>query len=410
MKRFFQITLIIVFSVFFEVSSFASNSCDSTITLLFVGDVMGHGSQIRCATQTNGTYSYSRTLHEMEEIFSLADFTIANLEVPLAGEPYAGYPSFSSPDELAIDLKAAGVDAIVTTNNHAMDKGVAGLIRTTKTLKSLGIPYSGTQASEAEREQNTPIILEHNGIRIGLLSYTSSINGKPKISKYLVNMADTVQIRADYNKALQKGVDEIVVFMHWGEEYERTENIYQQQLATWMHQLGIRIVVGSHPHVIQPMYFTADTDSTYGQVTIYSLGNFVSNQRWRYSDGGMLAIIKIDKKKGKTRIANAGCFPIWVDAPITNSVKDFRIFPVYKAEALAYKFRDGNHDFDVFAKDTREMLDNKCKGFAEIRYDVFLRQWQLPWQCIYQRIKPISVEKFWNGSAEPTTLPSKIGQ
>lgn len=340
----------------------------------------------------------------MEDIFALADFTIANLEVPLAGEPYAGYPSFSSPDELAIDLKAAGIDVIVTVNNHSMDKGVAGLIRTTKALKRLNIPYSGTQASEAEREQNTPIIMEHNGIRIGLLSYTSTMNGKPKIAKYLANMADTAQIRADYNRAIQKGVDEIVAFMHWGEEYERTENLYQQQLATWMHKLGIRIVVGSHPHVIQPMYFTADTDSTYGQVTIYSLGNFVSNQRWRYSDGGMLAIIKIDKKQGKTKIANAGCFPIWVDAPITNSVKDFRIFPVYKAEALAYKFRDGNHDFEVFAEDTRNIINHKSKGFAEIRYDVFLKQWQLPWLNLYQPIKPIPVSSFIHKTDAPLPL------
>lgn len=384
-KRTTLLTFLLIIPYF---RSTATSTADSTLTLLFVGDVMGHGSQIKCATQPNGTYSYKRVLSEVKDIFGLADITIANLEVPLAGEPYAGYPSFSSPDELAIDLNAAGADVLVTVNNHAMDKGVNGLKRTIKALDRLNIAHTGTATSQVDRDKSTPLFLKYNGITIGLISYTSTMNGNPRIAKYLANMADTAQIRADYNAAISGGANEVVAFMHWGEEYERTENLYQQQLASWMHRLGIRIIVGSHPHVIQPMYFTADSDSTYGQLTAYSLGNFVSNQRWQYSDGGMLIMVRLSKNKGKIELTNAGCFPIWVDAPKTNGVKDFRVIPIYKAEALGYKFRDGNGDFDTFSLDTRTMLTKQCKGFDEIRYDVFLKQWILPWHSCFKPLIP----------------------
>lgn len=367
---------------------------DSSLTLMFFGDVMGHGSQLRSATQANGTHSYMRMLGEISEVFFLADFTIGNLEVPLAGKPYAGYPSFSSPDALAGDLQRSGVDVLVTVNNHALDKGTAGLKRTVRALDSLQIPHTGTATSPANRQQTTPLMLSQNGITIGLLSYTSTINGNPRLAKYLANRPDTAQIRADYQQALAQGADEVVAFMHWGQEYERTQNAYQQQLATWMHKLGIRIVVGSHPHVLQPAYFVPDSDSTQGSLTAYSLGNFVSNQRWRYSDGGMMLMLRLQRVKGRIELSHALAIPIWVDAPTINGIKDFRVIPVYKAEALNQHFGQDHNSFKSFANDTRQLLAQQCKGLQELRYDVFLKCWILPWQKQYKYLIPTMLPVF----------------
>lgn len=361
---------------------------DSSLTLMLMGDVLGHGSQLRCAQQPDGSYSYRRTFAPMEDVFALADIVIANLEVPLAGPPYAGYPSFSSPDALAQHLQQAGVDVLVTANNHALDQGSRGLYRTSRVLDSLGIPHTGTAHSAQARASNSPLMLRHNGIALALLSYTTCMNGPTRhLPPHAVNMADTARIRADHRKALALGADAVLMFVHWGEEYHRTENASQRRLADWLHKLGITLVVGCHPHVVQPLQLSTEEQ----RATVFSLGNFVSNQRWRYSDGGLVVMLRLERQSGAVRLTHGAAIPVWVSAPMRGGVKDFRVWPVYKAEATGERFGSEHPDFVRFASDTRRLLDSAGHGFPELRYDAFTRSWALPWQSA-QRIAPRSAE------------------
>lgn len=364
---------------------------DSSVTLMFVGDVLGHGAQLKCALQPDGSYSYQRCFAPMRDVFALADIVVANLEVPLGGAPYTGYPSFSSPDALAIELQQAGVDVLVTANNHALDRGLKGIVRTSRTLDSLQIPHTGTAHSAQVRRNNSPLMLSHNGISIALLSYTTCMNGPTKhLPPYAVNIADTARIRADYQRACTLGADEVLMFIHWGEEYERTENAAQRRLACWLNRLGIRMVIGCHPHVVQPLSLTPDTDTQKGQATVYSLGNFVSNQRWRYSDGGLAVVLRLERRNGRVCLTHGAAIPFWVAAPLlSNGTKDFRVFPVYQAEATGQRFGTEHADFAQFATDTRRLLDSAGRGFPEARYDVFTRTWVLPWQPAPTPIEPI---------------------
>ncbi|HCX98744.1 MAG TPA: capsule biosynthesis protein CapA, partial [Bacteroidales bacterium] len=276
-----------------------------SLTLMFIGDVMGHGPQIRSAfnDETN-SYDYKDVFSGVSPLFGLADFTIANLEVTLGGEPYTGYPQFSSPDELVDGIVAAGGNVLVTANNHTVDRGKQGIIRTIDVLAEKGIPYAGSYYDAKHKDTTYPLILEQNGIRLALLNYTYGTNGIPVPSPTVVNLIDTALIRADYKKAQSLNVDEVIVCIHWGNEYQRRPAIQQLQLTRFMHDMGIRLVIGSHPHVIQRMEASFDTDTTEGRVAVYSLGNFVSNQRQQYRNGGAVVAVNIVKENGKTLIDN----------------------------------------------------------------------------------------------------------
>lgn len=154
-----------------------------SLTLMFVGDVMGHGMQIKSAyNEETDTYQYDDVFSRVSSVFHLADITIANLEVPLAGAPYSGYPQFSSPDELIDGLTNAGVDILVTANNHSVDRGKQGILRTIDVLRDRGIPFAGTYKDIADRDTSYPLIIEQNGIRLALLNCTYGTNGTDRKS------------------------------------------------------------------------------------------------------------------------------------------------------------------------------------------------------------------------------------
>lgn len=191
---------LLVFSTVFSSIVFAkSQEADSSsLTLLFVGDVMGHSPQISSALNPlTGEYEYDSVFTRMKGVFSMADFTIANLEVTLGGEPYTGYPQFSSPDALVDGLINAGVNVLVTANNHSADRGAKGIQRTVETLDRKGIIHTGTFSDSSDRLKNNPLILEKNGMRIALLNYTYGTNGLPVPAPCIVNKIDTLVIIRD---------------------------------------------------------------------------------------------------------------------------------------------------------------------------------------------------------------------
>ncbi len=364
-----------------------------SLTLIFVGDVMGHDPQIASAyNEKTGEYSYSDVFAPMAPLFERADFTIANLEVTLGGPPYKGYPQFSSPDALVDGVIEAGVDVLVTANNHTVDRYKSGIYRTIDVLNKKNVPFAGAYKNKQHRDTLYPLVIEKNGIRLALLNYTYGTNGIPVPKPAVVNLIDTALIRADYQKAQKLNVDEVIAFMHWGNEYERNPNITQLKLTRFMHELGIRIVIGSHPHVIQRMEASFDTDTTDGRVAVYSLGNFVSNQRPRYRNGGAVATLHIEKVNGETRIANAGYALVWVHRPIVSGKRKYRVLPVAKYEKLASYFNESDqYLFDQFVSDSRQLLDVQNYNFPEI--GIRNNRWVVPWivhdELIPARIVPL---------------------
>ena len=228
-------------------------SSQERITLLFVGDLMQHQAQIDAAHVSEGKYDYSSCFSLIKEQISQADLAIGNLEVTLGGRPYRGYPMFSAPDEYLQAIKDAGFDILLTANNHCLDRGKKGMERTIQLLDSSGIRYAGTYKNLSERRQRYPLFINRNGFRIALLNYTYGTNGIKATSPNIVNYIDKNTILQDIQSAKARQPDAIIACMHWGEEYQSLPNREQRELANWLLQQGVTHIIGSHPHVIQPM-------------------------------------------------------------------------------------------------------------------------------------------------------------
>lgn len=316
------------------VSTFRLAGQDTThISLLFAGDVMGHDSQIASAFDAKSkSYDYTSCFAAVRPYIEAADLAIANLEVTLAGPPYAGYPQFSSPDALAITLQQSGFDALVTANNHCVDRGKQGLERTITMLDSFNIPHTGTFIDTVSRMNDSPLIIEKNGFKIALLNYTYGTNGIPVPKGSIVNVIDTAYMRRDIEKAKSLLPDVIVVFTHWGLEYQSLPTKNQKDLTEFCFNLGVDLVIGAHPHVIQPMEWRKASN----QFVAYSLGNFVSGQRKRYTDGGSMAYLELSKIQFKpdssvTTIDTAGYYLQWVHRT-PDKFKDYYIYPAQNME------------------------------------------------------------------------------
>ncbi|MEG2612371.1 MAG: CapA family protein, partial [Alistipes sp.] len=245
-----------------------------TVRMLFAGDVMQHLPQVTAARRADGIYDYTTSLGWMTPIFDTADLTTVNLETTLTRTSnYLGYPCFRSPVALADALRKMGVDICVLANNHCCDGGAEGVRTTLAELDRCGIAHTGVFADSADYRAHNPLRLERNGLRIALLNYTYGTNGIRTPQGILVNRIDTVAMERDLRLARTSETECVVVCIHWGNEYERHENQTQRALATFLRRHGADVIIGSHPHVVQPF----EVDSV--GVTFYSLGNFVSNQR-----------------------------------------------------------------------------------------------------------------------------------
>ena len=352
---------------------FFTNLCfaqDTTrVSLLFLGDIMQHDSQIESAFDpATGKYDYTECFKLLKPYFASADLTIGNLELTLAGKPFKGYPQFSAPDELAVTLKEVGVDVLVTANNHSVDRRKKGLERTIRILDSLEIIHTGTFRDTLERLNDYPLILSKNGFNLALLNYTYGTNGIPVSRPNIVNLIDTIVIRKDLQNAKAKNPDAIIVFMHWGDEYQMQPNKYQKQLTEFCFKQGATLVIGAHPHVLQPMEWNKEKN----QLVAYSLGNFVSGQRPRNRDGGAMLRVELSKISldsiSTTAIENANHFLQWV-YKTTDASRDFYILPVPSIEknpSSYIKDETSRQAFQIFLDDSRKLLNRYNKGVTEI--------------------------------------------
>ncbi|MEX1002313.1 MAG: CapA family protein [Crocinitomicaceae bacterium] len=342
-------------SLFVVVYSQKTDSTQQEMSLLFLGDIMGHGPQIKAAYDDDQKkYSYDKTFLYVRDIISEADYAIGNLEVTLAGPPYSGYPQFSSPDELAVACKEAGLDILVTSNNHSCDRGGKGIVRTIKVLDSLGIMHTGTFCDMEDREKHHPLFIENDCMSIAILNYTYGTNGLPYPEPTIVNLLNEELMKKDLEIAKSRNVDKIIVVTHWGSEYKLQPVQYQIDHGRFLFENGADIVIGSHPHVLEKMVWEKQKDSVRQKerLIVYSLGNFVSNQRKRYTDGGAMFKLTLQKEGEETFIKNCGYFLTWVYTPEEEGKRQYYVLPAAKYENKP----------DFF--DTVESF-NKMKSFLE---------------------------------------------
>jgi len=347
--------LLLLSALFFQLLVQAQDT--TRLSLLFVGDIMQHDSNIAAAfNPVTGKYDYSACFEYVTPILQSADLTIGNLELTLAGKPYKGYPQFSAPNELAYELKRAGFDVLVTANNHSVDRGKKGIERTIDVLDTLTMLHTGTFKDSVARVLTYPLLVEKNGFRLSLLNYTYATNGIPVPSPSIVNLIDTVQIKKDLEKARSQQSDAIIVFMHWGDEYQSLPNKEQKRLTNLCFREGAKLVIGSHPHVLQPMEWRKEKD----QLIAYSLGNFVSGQRPRFRDGGAMLWVDLQKVNkdsiSLTSIRHAKYELAWVQKS-NDAKKEFVMLPFRYFESDTSFIEDKllRDAFDVFRKDARAL-------------------------------------------------------
>lgn len=369
---------ILFFSMLLTIVSCYSSAQDNTLeqpappsptqlSLLFVGDLMQHKAQIEAARTTKGTYDYSQCFSLVKEQIGKADIAIGNLEVALGGKPYTGYPAFSAPDDFLIAIKEAGFDVLLTANNHCLDRGKKGLERTIMMLDSLQIPYAGTYVNQKERTQRYPLLIEKNGFRIVLLNYTYGTNGIKPTSPNIVNYIDKDIIISDIDTARTLQPDAIIACMHWGDEYQSLPNGSQKQIANWLLELGVTHIIGSHPHVIQPMELRTDTLTHSQNVVVYSLGNFISNMSKTNTDGGIIFTLELKKDSTSVpsvSVSNCSYDLVWTARPTLTKEKNFILYPTDSISTS--KLPDiARKRMDTFTKNSRTLLQKHNLGIKE---------------------------------------------
>jgi len=305
------------------------------VTIAAVGDIMVHGAQLKSAWDAErDTYDFAPVFSPVKDLLSAADVTIGNLETTLPGREklYRGYPRFGTPDALVAALHGAGIDVLTTANNHACDTGKRGVVRTIKVLDGSGILHTGTYRNKSEYESQRILMVERNRIRFAFISYTYGLNGMPIPKGTYVNLIDKELIAEDIKLAREQCPDVVIVLIHWGTEYERYPDQFQKKMAAFLFSEGVDIVLGSHPHVLQPFELKPITDKygdTKPRLVIYSLGNFVSNQRDRYRDGGIIFNFTIHKDKDTAlAITDVRYTPTWVYVHRTADKNQFYILPI----------------------------------------------------------------------------------
>lgn len=352
------------------------------VRLRFVGDVMMHEPQIGAGHfGAVNEYRYETFFEAVRPHLSDADWTIGNLETTLVERNYTGYPCFASPERLARALKWAGFDVMVTANNHCLDRRDYGVRNTLDVLDAYGLLHAGTARTPDEHSQI--LMLDKNGVRIALLAYTEMANGidlsmEPVKVAYLVHFIRPEQICADMARARVLGADAVIVVLHWGDEYQRKPAQRQVALAEKLAGAGADLIVGSHPHVLQPAVWQVASRApgdTRRVLVAYSLGNFISNQVVRFKDAGAILDVVLEKRAGvsRVRIADAGLIPTWIHLYEIAGRRGYRVVPTQEtllAQAKGWEPMLGASQVRRLREaldDTRSLLDSAGPDVLPLR-------------------------------------------
>ena len=349
----------------------------STATVLSTGDILMHGKVINSGKQDDGSYNFDSIFQYVKSYSQAADFSVANLETTLCGTDngyaYAGNPKFNCPDAIVDSLKGAGFDMLLTANNHADDTSLVGYKRTLNVVRGKGLDTLGTYLSADEQKWT---IEEVNGIKIGMVCYTYSDgfsqNGYPLLNYNEVGENGilnyfTYDKLSEFYTQLQGYLDEMkaagaeatVVYLHWGEEYKwktgEGPNANQTAMAQKLCDMGVDVIVGGHPHVVQPVdLLTSGTDAEHKTIVLYSMGNAVSNQRKEemqqseptgHTEDGVLFCVTFAKySDGSVCVDSAELIPTWVNMHANSGSTEYNILPLEEATAAQWQAQFGLTD------------------------------------------------------------------
>lgn len=335
-------------------------------TVLSTGDIMVHSTQLDGAlVKESGDYDFSAFFKEAAPYFKNADLSIANLEITFGGTQsgkFSGYPAFNTPDSLADVIKDSGLNLLLTSNNHSYDTGLYGLKRTAQVLKERGIDFIGTRETETD-----PIytVKEVNNIKIGMANFTYETDGQTEGRKYLngsIISAEANNLISSFNykkidefyataqttvnDMKQNGAEFIVFYMHWGDEYKLTPNTWQKSIAQRLSNMGVDIIIGSHPHVVQPVELIYSEDGQNTTVCLYSSGNAISNQRQELMDScpsghtedGTIFSYTLRKYGDEVTLTDVDIIPTWVNKYRGGSGYQYTIYPLESADSGSSKY------------------------------------------------------------------------
>lgn len=325
-----------------------------TATLGVQGDILMHGPVINTGVVTDGEYDFSSIFRYISDYVESYDYAVANLETTLGGKPpYSGYPVFNCPDGIVDAVKDAGYDMLLTANNHSADTQMAGFDRTLQQVRGAGLETLGTYLDAQEEKFS---VIDVGGIKIGMICYTYAngltANGNPTLNGNPISQSDKVNFFTEDNldtfyseldtllaNARTAGAEATMLYIHWGIEYQTKENATQRAIAQKACDLGVDVIVGGHPHVVQPMnLLESTTDPGHKTVCIYSVGNAVSNQRLEemikscptgHTEDGALFTVTFEKdSQGNVTVADADVIPTWVNMSTVNGQKEYNILPL----------------------------------------------------------------------------------
>lgn len=318
---------------------------DTTFHLTAIGDIMCHNTQYMDAyNKDTGKYDFSYVFEDIEHYIKNSNLTIANLETTFAGEDkgYSNYPRFNTPDALAYNLKKLGIDVISTAGNHSLDYGFDGLSRTIDVLDKADIAHVGTYQTQEERDC---ILFKYvKGVKIAFINYAYGTNGIaiPSDKTYCINLMNKDLIKTDIENAKSQNADIIIASVHWGTEYATTPNDTQNELADFLFQNGVNIILGTHPHVLQKMEkrtVTLEDGSTQDGFIIYSLGNFISDQTADNTRTSIILDLQITKHiDNSVTVDSANYIPIYMYKDSTVSTQKMKLLDINKIISL---YEDG---------------------------------------------------------------------
>lgn len=385
----------------------------SSATISSQGDLLMHKPVIETCKDEDGNYDFSSIFRYVKDYIAGYDYAVANFETTLGGpnHPYQGNPTFNTPDAFADDLVDTGFDMLLTANNHCADTTASGIVRTLEQLRNRNLATVGTQKDAGEQDF---LVIEVEGIRLGISCYTYATDetddGRPSLNRnsfltkagivnyYMEDKLDRFygEVEAQLSAMEQQGVDATIFYIHWGVEYETKENEVQNKMAQKLCDLGVDVIIGGHPHVIQPMELLQSTrNPSHRTVCIYSLGNVVSNQRegidpsfeGGFTEDGVIFNVTFEKySDGTVGIGSVDVLPTWVNMHTTDGVKEYNVLPLDKAVESRWKeLFDISDDTLEKAKDsydrTMKILGDgleECQKFLENSRNVRLYNDPMP--------------------------------
>jgi poly-gamma-glutamate synthesis protein (capsule biosynthesis protein) len=342
---------------------------NKTINIVAVGDNLLHMPVINSGKKDDGSYDFSHLFEKLQPRFKHADISVIGQETIFAGEAegYSGYPMFNSPSDMGKTLVKEGFDVVLHASNHVLDKWSKGIENTLSFWSSYPeITVLGINKSEEEKQKVD--IIEAKGAKIALLNYTYGTNGLvlPDDKSYLINYIDEDKIEKDVLFA-ENYADFTIAFMHWGTEYQSLPDDMQQKLCKKMCDWGVDLIIGSHPHVIQPVEWY-HSDNGNEMLVYYSLGNYVSRQLEARNLLGGIADIDLKFNGERVYIHDYSFVPI-----ITHYDKNYKNFYVYTLKEytndLATNHGVSLKDGPVSLERWRKMVFDTFQGYDMICVD-----------------------------------------